>query len=439
MITYLREKYMLFKFEVQGITKNPISIAKQLMKSQYWDRKKINKYQLDHLNKLTHEAIKNVKYYQKDEYKKINSFECLNSYSENIPVLTKSRIKESAKFLINSNNKNGFEHATSGSTGQPMKIKVYKLAEAYRIASKIRFYQWWGVNMFDRNVLIWKKAKRNKSVLYNFKKLELKLLGRLELSVFDLNDDTVYNYFKKIDNFKPKYIRGYKSGIFELARLMDKHDLQFENSQLKVVVVTSEILFENERSFIERVLQCPVANEYGGADGGLYANECPEGSLHINEESIYISTDMDQNAFVTEIFNRSMPLINYKNEDRLVFSDKSCSCGRNLKVIKEVKGRSSDYILCRDGKKTNSLVLGAIFTKIEKEHAQSIIQFRVIQNDYKLKIEIIPGINFVEEFFKEIEASIFRDISNSLEIEFQLVKKIQAEKSGKLRFFIRQS
>jgi len=430
---------MLLKFELKGITKNPLSLAKELDKSQYWDRKEIENYQLNALNKLTIEAKKNVKYYQKEEYKNINSFFCLNDYSKNIPILEKNNIKESAKSLINTTNKNGFEHATSGSTGQPMKIRVYKLAEAYRVASKMRFYKWWGVNMFDRNVLIWKKSKYKKGVFHKLKMLELKLLGRLELSVFDLNDETVYNYFKKIDNFKPKYIRGYKSGIFELARLMDKHNLQFKKSQLKVVVVTSEILFEHERNIMERVLKCSVANEYGGADGGLYANECPKGSLHINEESVYISSDTDENAYVTEIFNKAMPLMNYKNEDRVVFSDNLCSCGRNLKVIEEVKGRSSDYILCPDGTKTNSLVLGAIFTKIEKKHTQSIIQFRVIQKDYKLKVEIIPGRNFVKEFIKEIETSIFREISKSLEIEFQLVQKIEPEKSGKLRFFIGHS
>lgn len=438
MITFFREFYMYFKYALDGLTHNPISIAKKLEKSQYWDRSKIENNQLMQINNLIADTKKNVKYYQTGKYKNISTFENLDSFAKYYPVIDKEDIKENANFLTNTNNKS-FIHTTSGSTGKPMSFYISDLAVAYRIANNIRFYHWCGVNMFDKNVLIWKKRKQKKSIRLFFKKIELKLLGRMELVVFELNDSTIYDYFKKIDDFKPKYIRGYKSAIFELARLMDKHGLQFEKNQLKVAVVTAEILFENEKNLIERVLKCRVANEYGAADGGLYASECPEGSLHVNEESVYISTDNSDNLYVTEIFNKAMPLINYKNEDRLVFSDKPCSCGRNSRVIKEVKGRISDYVLCPDGTRKNGLMIGTIFSKIERKCAQSIIQFRVIQEDFKLKIELIPGENFVNEFLKEIEDSIHNDFSKGLEIELKVVQKIEAEKNGKVRFFIRKS
>ncbi len=438
MITFFREFYMYFKYALDGLTNNPISIAKKLKESQYWDRMKIENYQLKQLNNLIVDAKKNVKSYQREKYKNISTFKNLDSFSKYNPIIEKEYIRENADFLISNNNNKRFKHYTGGSTGKPLSVDVSELAVAYRIASHIRFYNWWGINMFDRNVLIWKKRKQKKSMRSFFKKIELKLLGRLELDVFNINDRTIFDYFNKIENFKPKYIRGYKSGVFELARLMEKHNLQFTNSKLKMVVVTSETLFLQERLFIEKILKCKVANEYGAADGGLYAVECPDGSLHINEESVFISSDMDDSAYSTELFNNTMPLINYRNEDIVVFSDRSCSCGRNLKVIKEIKGRISDYILCSDGTKKHCYAADLILENIAAKYKDSITQFRITQINYKLKIKIIPGNNFVKELFREIESEIFVEISKDLEIEFQLVQHIKREKNGKLRTFIRK-
>ena len=50
------------------------------------------------------------------------------------------------------------------------------------------------------------------------------------------------------------------------------------------------MLLIEERRFIQDVFGVKVANEYGAADGGQFAFECPEGSLHVNEESVFMTT-----------------------------------------------------------------------------------------------------------------------------------------------------
>jgi len=438
MRLFLVKIYLFIKYRKQGVTTNPFSLLNELEESQYWDRNKIESFQLNHLNELFSYSKKNVKYYQQDKYKDISSVSSFESFNKNFPALYKENIKDNSSILMSDNVGKRIKHATSGSTGKPMTIEISGLAEAYRIASRLRFFRWWKVDFYDRNVLIWRKPKPKSQIFSLLETIKVKLLGKLKLDVFELNKHTVFDYFNKIEKFKPLYIRGYKSGIYELARLMDINNLQFKKTRLKVVVVTSEILLEKERDFMKKVFNCKIANEYGAADGGQFSFECPDGSMHINEELVYISSDENNNAHVTELFNNGMPLINFKNEDRVTLSNEQCSCGRNLMIISKIEGRTTDYIACKDGTKKHSLVFVGIFNAIENEYQESINQFRAIQKGNKLKFEIIAGKNYSDKVENLLELLIRQEICNNIDIEIQLVDQIQREKNGKLRYFIKK-
>ena len=120
-----------------------------------------------------------------------------------------------------------------------MTIEISARAEAYRLAGKMRFYSWWGVDFHDKSVLIWKLNEVEREGFNYTTKIKTKLKNRLDLNIFELNDESVFNYVAQINEFAPKYIRSYKSGLYELARLMEKHGLRFKKSNLKVAIVTS--------------------------------------------------------------------------------------------------------------------------------------------------------------------------------------------------------
>lgn len=429
--------YLFFMYRKKGIKTSPFSLLKELEESQFWDRKRIESFQLDQMNRLFSSSIENVKYYQQDQYKDILSITNFESFNQNFPELYKENIKAYSSILMNDNLEKRIKHSTSGSTGKPMTIEISGLAESYRIASRLRFFRWWNVDFYDRNVLIWRQPKSKKRIFSLLDRIKIILLGRLKLDVFTLNKDTIFDFFNKIEEFKPVYIRGYKSGIYELARLMHENNLQLKKTQLKLAIVTSEILLEKERDFMEKVFKCKIANEYGGADGGQFAFECPEGSMHINEELVYISADKNNNAHVTELFNNGMPLLKFKNEDSVILSDEHCSCGRKLKLISKIQGRITDYIFCADGTKKHSLVFVGIFNTIEDNYKESINQFQAIQTGNKLKLKLIRGANYSDEVKKLLKLLVRQEICDNIVLEIQLVEQIEREKSGKLRYFIR--
>lgn len=428
---------MAVKFKFDGLKESPLRIARQLERSQYWDRNKIESYQLSKINDIVQESRGNVPYYMEKKYDGYEKIKSLDIFDNDYPVLTKESLIESNERFKSKKKIKRFVHSTSGSTGTPMKFEISDLAVSYRIANNFRFYKWWGINMLDNNVLIWKKIPRKKNLRFVLKELEKYFLGKLVLNVFELNEDTYLNFTQSIERHKPKYIRGYKSGVYELARLMDKNGIKLNIKELKLVVVTSEILFENERNFMESVFNCKVANEYGAADGGLFALECPEGSMHLNEESVYVTTDLANNAKITEFFNNSMPLVNYKNNDKVIFSHKTCSCERNLKVIQSVHGRSNDVLIYPDGKIVHSYILAMIVVEFSNRNDGCVKQFKWIQKRTDLTLLLVLSIEINNELEAQLLELTKKKLSDIFKLHVDQVDSINREKSGKLSFFDR--
>ena len=432
------KKYQTIRFKNLRLPISPFFILKGLHQSEYWDRSEIEKYQLEKINKLIEESRDQTIYYKEILLMINKSFNNLDEFKNSFPVLTKKEIREYYKELINYNIQTRHRHSTSGSTGTPIVVEISGMAEAYRLAGIMRFYSWWGIKSTDRSVLIWgfKQTIIKKGIINRIKR---KFRNRLDINIFDLNDQTILNYFEEIEKFNPVYIRGYKSALYSLAELMERHNLQFKKAKLKIAIVTSEILQEEEREFIEKILKCKVVNEYGSGECGLYAHECPEGSMHINEESIFISTDGQNKAKVTELHNNGMPLINYMNDDGIEISDKFCSCGRTSRLIENIQGRVSDYILCPDGSKKSMHRVSHIMKELnDLGKGKCYRQFKVTQRNNNFLFEIVPDLNYKSAVSDYILKRMHQEIGNEIIVDIKLVKEIKREKSGKLRFFIRK-
>ena len=116
------------------------------------------------------------------------------------------------------------------------------MAEVYRKAGSIRLKDWWNIKPYDKSVLIWRyENKSNGNIIYRIKKF---FLFRYDINVYSLNDTNIKRHFNYIEKFKPVYIRGYASGILELAELLKKHNLKFKKAKLKVVITTAENLLK---------------------------------------------------------------------------------------------------------------------------------------------------------------------------------------------------
>ena len=99
-----------------------------------------------------------------------------------------------------------------------------------------------------------------------------------------------------------------------------------------------------------------MANGYGGRDAGFIAHECPQGGMHITAEDIIVEIDRRRRParctpgesgeiVVTHLATRDFPFIRYRTGDFGVLDTAACACGRGLPLLREIQGRTTDFVV----------------------------------------------------------------------------------------------
>ena len=180
-------------------------------------------------------------------------------------------------------------------------------------------------------------------------------------------------------------IFGYPSSISLIAEHAVKHGRRLDNLGTKVVFVTSERLYDHQRETIEHAFNCPVANGYGGRDAGFIAHQCPVGGMHITAEDIIVELidnkgesvplGCEGEVVITHLATSDFPFIRYRTGDVAVLDEQSCSCGRGLPLLKEIQGRTTDFVVASDGTIMHGLALIYVIRDIP-----GVENFKIIQS-----------------------------------------------------------
>jgi phenylacetate-CoA ligase len=310
---------------------------------------------------------------------------------------------------------------TGGSTGTS--LKYYESAESGRIRwnAHIRGWSWNGYTIGKRLAVIASAQGLVKE------ENTINLIG-------DFTTENLNRNVEKIFDFKPQHLRGYVGSLFILAKYCLDNNIKLDG--IESINPISENLYDYQRDIMEEAFNCKVFEEYCCNDGGACAWECEahEGLHYFMERAII--EDADGEMVVTDIWNRAMPFIRYKNGDSIKFLNKSCSCGRELPLI-EVKGRANDTIISPKG------LVGATFLmrnaiRYDKEFKSGIRTVQYIQKPgYILEINLVKN-NWCTD--KEIEEykNDLRYIVGDMVIKIHFVETIPRTKKGKTSFIINE-
>ena len=129
-----------------------------------------------------------------------------------------------------------------------------------------------------------------------------------------------------------------------------------------------------------------------------------------------------------------MPFIRYRVGDLgIEGNQKQCPCGRELRTMTEILGRSPDRIVTPDG---NHLIVH-FFTGIF-EHVREVRQFQVIHDapDHML-IRVVPAVGYSDEVERDVVRILKQKGADSMKIDVDTVEKIPLTEGGKRRFVIR--
>jgi phenylacetate-CoA ligase len=304
-----------------------------------------------------------------------------------LPYLSKKDIRQDPRRFVAGNAGQLREKRTGGSTGTPMLYFAGRDTVASSKAGTLRTWRWWGVEIGDPRVHIWGHAAsfapgwRGKWAKWT-RPLRNRLYNYTVFSAYNMSTERMGAYWQHIKRIQPHLLLGYASSLYTFARFLEEQDYDAHLANLKVVISTAEQLHGWQREQIERVFGRPVANEYGATEIGLIGYECPAGRLHLMDESVYVEVvplSEDKNAdwgeiVLTQLNNWGAPLIRYRTGDIARGITVGCPCGRTLRVLDGLGGRSHDLIVAPDGR----FVHGEFFTHIF-DHLPGVERFQVIQ------------------------------------------------------------
>jgi phenylacetate-CoA ligase len=416
-----------------------------LENSQWWSRNDILELQNKRLRCLISHVYDNVPYYNRVfrdrtlRPQDIKETQDLVKLPELNKHLVRRNFADMKSRLIPV--KEMLRTATSGSTGEPFifySTKEDQLNWGY--ARALRVKGWVGYNLGDKTVFLREARKHVLNEIKIIQSVRPFLERSLEIDPASMSMQNISCYIQKIEKFNPRFISGYPSAIYLLAR--------FIKSQVKpgfrpiAVLADGEQLFDHHRGLIEEVFGCRVYNTYSSWEMYDIACECPEhNGLHIAAEDIILEIVDDSGTpvpagkegriLLTNLHNYAMPLIRYEIGDRGVLSDRDCPCGRGLPLLAAVNGRICDVIVTRSKGPVSGMSLPWDFLA-----EWGVEQFQIVQDDVdKLVIRVVitnaGSRQQVAELTQEIKRQYMPILGIDMDISLEQVNQILPTSSGK--------
>ena len=421
-----------------------VRVHRDMEASQWWPRQRILDLQLERLQALLQDVAVHVPYYR-DLFAR-TGFDPAAVRSaadlQALPFLTKAEIRAHADALRADDAKGLARFNTGGSSGEPLIFFIGTERVTHDVAAKWRATRWWDVDIGDREIVIW--GSPIELGTQDRVRLVRDALMRTELlPAFEMSDTKVDGFIARIRERRPKMLFGYPSAISHIALRAEQRGVRLDNLGVKVVFCTSERLYDHQRQTISRLFGCPVANGYGGRDAGFIAHECPSGNMHVTAEDIVVEIideagrvlppGQSGEIVVTHLATRDYPFIRYRTGDIGTLGDEACPCGRGLPILKDIQGRSTDFVVAEDGTVLHGLSLIYILRDIPAVRAFKIVQ----ETRSHTRALIVPeaGAN-TEGLDATVIEGFRRRLGAGVEVSVEFVESIPAEKSGKFRYVV---
>ncbi len=415
---------------------------RRLEASQWWDEAQLAAHYRRALPAFFTHLVRQVPYYRQlfQEYGLVPTDFSTPADLVQLPTTTKATFRQYGPGLKAADAKGLQLARTGGSSGEPLVFYTDRLRRAHDVAARWRANRWWGVEVGDPEVVLWGSP------------LELKAQDRLRgwrdallrshlLPAFAMSTANLDHSLAMIRKVRPAMMFGYPSAFALLARHAQTKGIDLSRCGVKVVFVTSEMLFPEQRQTIEATFACRVVNEYGGRDLGFVARECPENKLHINAEDIIVEILDDAGQpqppgvpgeiAVTHLASGAFPFVRYRSGDLGMIDPTPCPCGRGLPILGELLGRHNDLLVAKDG----TFIHANAVNYIVRRH-RGVLSYKVVQDSTDtLRLALVTDEHY-DPAAATAMAVAFRARLGDVQLTVERVTAIPIEASGKQRYVV---
>ncbi|WIV95940.1 phenylacetate--CoA ligase family protein [Kinneretia aquatilis] len=435
--------HLLFPLHERLKRHDSVARLRLLERSQWLSPAELQALQLARLREFLGDVGRHVPYYRQ-LFKELG-FEpaALQSVTDlqKLPRLDKPLIRAHQDALKAEDHGVLSRYNTGGSSGEPLIFYMGKARKSHDVAAKWRATRWWNVDIGDPEIVVW-GSPIELGAQDRVRRLRDGLMRSHLLPAFEMSEAKLDAFVADIRRIRPAMLFGYPSSLSLIAAHAMKRGVSMRDLGIRVAFVTSERLYEDQRRLISEAFACPVANGYGARDAGFIAHQCPAGSLHISAEDMIVETLDPQGQpvaegeigelVVTHMATRDFPFIRYRTGDMGVLGSQPCSCGRGLPVLKEVHGRSTDFVVAQNGTIMHGLAL--IYTVRD---LPGVEKFRIEQLSLDhTQVQVVRNAEFDPTGVQRIEDDFRRRLGAAVRVEVLLVDDIPAEASGKFRYVI---
>ena len=420
-------------FGIQKARREPVDrVLAELERSQWFSREKLEDIQWYRLKRLIEHAYRHVPFYKKRLDDIGMEPEDIQSPADikNIPLLTKADVQRNAMNLMSKCeiSRPSTLASTSGSSGTPLKIYRDNESWAYLHANIFRGLSWYGIKVGAPYAMVGGIG----TGLQNYIKGRLKdlALNRIHLYASDISEKKCKKFLLGMQKFRPDYIYGYPTAIYDLACMAHKEMIQFTRGMPQLVVVHGEELEPHQREKIEKVFRTTVANSYGCAEVGLLGFQCPQGSLHVPIESVFLEVQ-NGSTVVTDLFSFAAPMIRYDLGDTLHLMPDKCSCARGLPLFENLKGKLRQVIELRSGRRVHTVFFNSLFKDLA-HMAAPIEKYQIVRKEGD---QFLVRLQAWDKLDKRITDLLFKRLlerfGEDCRFELQIVDNIERTHMGK--------
>jgi phenylacetate-CoA ligase len=402
--------------------------------------------QLERLRKLLRHAYQNCVFYRRrmDESGfDVESFQSSDQLRF-LPVLTKQDIQVHGREMVAANFPAGLRvrNQTGGSTGSPLQFFVDRERFASRLATTVRHNRWAGLRPGDWYAVLWGSRLDQDSQQNWWDRCRNSLLYRsIFLNTSLIRDKDWIEFIAKLRSKRPRILQAYTQAAVLFARYLRQNrinDIQFDS-----IITTAEVLLPGQREFLEETFRARVFNRYGCREVSLIASECEHHrGMHVSTETLLVEIVAHPSVsppagrvVITDLLNFSMPLIRYEIGDVAAWAaDQKCPCGRQLPLLTEVQGRTTDFLTLRDGRHVSGPALTLVVADMPQVRQVQFVQKALD----RIVIRVVPGNGYGAAVADELRRRLRLYVDPQTILDIEETVSIASEISGKYRFAINE-
>ncbi|MCT4630877.1 phenylacetate--CoA ligase family protein [Winogradskyella sp.] len=426
-----------FSLKINGFNINKAKLA--LSKIQSLNDVEFNRYLEEKKKEIVLFHLQNNNF-----YKSFGENIDVNDWNS-IPVMTKRHLQQPLEKRLS----NGFAlkdvyvNKTSGSSGDPFIFAKDKWCHAMTWAEIMNRFSWYDINFNTSKQARFYGIPLDKKSYYK-ERLKDWFSNRFRFSVFDLSDAAFEKVLLKFKSSEFDFINGYTSPIVQFAKFLNRKQIILKNvcPSLKVCIVTSEMLFDDDKVLLEKQFGIPIVNEYGASELDLIAFQNTNNEWQINSETLFVEVLDEKNKplpygeegriVITSLYNKAHPFIRYDIGDIGILDEQSTL---RTPILKKLIGRTNDIAVLPSGKTAAGLTFYYI-TKSVIENDGNVSEFIIEQLSLDtFKIKFVSKKELSQDKKNTIAKAMEQYLEPNITITFERVNVLDRSKSGKLKQF----